>query len=345
MNAAAGVKHDRRNRASEDRAITVSIVPSFVKRFFEPTFPRHAMAIAADHVASVRVGAAPSRLLENSALVPLAAGIVTPSYAKPNIADREALVRALSQATQRTGVFRKEVNVLIPDATARVFLLTLESLPAKSAEFLPLLQFKVKKSLPYPIEEAAMAYQVQTLTPSHHEVILTVIHRDILREYESVIEEIGLEPGFVTVEHFGVAQLLDKQASDWRSRATLLFRLAPRSFTTTIYKDGYLRFYRAVEKDYLPAQLGALTAEALFDEIYPSLAFFQDKFENKVEMIYLSGLSTGGDRLCSALQKLTECPVTEVRAERAVGAIASHITVDQMSQVFAPLLGVELGAA
>ncbi|MFI5175781.1 MAG: type IV pilus biogenesis protein PilM [Terriglobia bacterium] len=307
-------------------------------------FPRNGISISADYVASVRVGSRPPHSVENWAYAPLSPGVVSPSHSKTNVVDGESLHRALTQTVQRTGLLRKEVNLLVPDISARVFLFSLESLPSRSGDFLDLLRFKVKKSLPFSVEEAALSYSVQTLGATHLEVILTVINKSVLREYEIAVESLGLQPGFVTVEHFGIAQLLDLQAQDWRSRSTLLFRLAPRSFTTSIYHQGYLRFYRAVEKDYSVNQASNITPESLFDEIYPSLAYFQDKFESKIEMMYLSGLPGGNERVYAALQKLAGCPAAEVRAERAVGTVSGRMNSDQVNQMFAPLIGMELGA-
>ncbi|MBZ5553589.1 MAG: hypothetical protein LAO21_12770 [Acidobacteriia bacterium] len=296
-------------------------------------------------MASVRSGARPPHPVENWAYASLPAGVVSPSHSKTNILDSEALHRALTQAVQRTGLARKEVNLVIPDLSARVLLITLETLPGRAGDLLELLRFKVKKSLPFSVEEAALSYQIQTLGASHFEVILTVINKSVLREYEEAVERLGLEPGFVTVEHFGITQLLELQTQDWRSRSILLFRLAPRSFTTSIHHHGFLRFYRTVEKEYTLDQASSFTPEALFDEIYPSLAYFQDKFQNKIEMIYLSGLPTGSERIYSAFKKLSDCPVAEVRTERAGGTGSAHVNGDQMNQMFAPLVGLELGAA
>lgn len=302
------------------------------------------MEISADYVASLRASATHPLALENLAYVLLPQGAVSPSYTRPNVADGEALGRALENLVERNSL-RKEVNLLIPDLAARVFLINLESLPSKPAELIQLLQFKIKKNIPFSIEDAALSYQVQTLTPSHHEVALTVVNRDILREYESAVEGVDLEPGFVTVAHFGIAQLLDGVAHESRSRSMLLFRLSPGAFTTSIYHHGHLRFYRAVEKDYSVARPTLMTPEALFNEVYPSLAYFQDKFESQIEMIYFSGLPAGGRELCAAIQALSDCPVAEIFAERAVGKMSTSLTANQMNQVFAPLVGVELGAA
>lgn len=322
--------------------ISIKFIPGFAQRLFQPVFPRHAVSIASEYVACVRVGKTPAHSVESAAVAPLAAGVVAPSHSKPNISDREAVQRALSEAVQRAGLFRKEVNLLLPDAAARVFLIPLETLPGKSAELVQLLRFKVKKSLPFSVEEAALCYQIQTLSPTHYEIILSVMDRGILREYESVVEAVGLEPGYVTVEHFGVAQLMDRQVRDWRAHATLLFRVAPHMFTTSIYDQGQLRFYRSVEKEVSSGQIAALTPEGLFDEIYPSLAYFQDKYEHAIEKIYFSGLPAGSESICAAIQKMAECPAAEIRVERTVGAL--NVSADQMSQVFAPLIGIELGA-
>jgi type IV pilus assembly protein PilM len=328
---------------NEVKAISITVVSSFLNNFFRPIFPRNAVLITADYVASVRVGSRPPHPIENWAYAHLPPGAVSPSHSKTNIMDGEALHRALTQTVQHTGLFRKEVNLLIPDLSARVLLISLESLPGRSGDLLELLRFKVKKSLPFSVEEASLSYQVQTLGASHFEVILTVINKSVLREFEGAVESLGLEPGFVTVEHFGITQLLEVQAQDWRSRSTLLFRLTPRCSTTSIHHLGYLRFYRAVEKDYSLSQASSITPESLFDEIYPSLAYFQDKFEKQIEMIYLSGLPIGSEGIYAAIQELSGCPVAEVRADRIIGTGPNRMNNDQVNQMFAPLIGLELG--
>ncbi|MBZ5537138.1 MAG: hypothetical protein LAO31_14380 [Acidobacteriia bacterium] len=327
------------------KAFSYTGAPIFLKKLFQPIFPRNAIAISGDYIAAVRMGPRPPHPVESWAYVPLPAGVVSASHSKTNIVDSEALHRALTQTVQRTGLSGKEVNLLIPDLSARVLLLSLESLPGKSSDLLELLRFKVKKNLPFSVEEASLSYHVQTLGASHLEVILTVINKSVLREYEGAVESLGLEPGFVTVEHFGITQLLELQAQDWRSRSTLLFRLAPRFFTTSIHHHGFLRFYRTVEKDYSLDQASSLTPESLFDEIYPSLAYFQDKFQNKIEMIYMSGLPTGSERIYAAIQRLADCPVAEVRTERAGATGSGRVNGDQMNQMFAPMIGLELGAS
>ncbi len=321
------------------------MIPNLVRKFFEPAFPRSAVSISAENVAAIRVGAQVPLSLIGSAVVPLPAGAVVPSHTKPNLVDRQSVERALVQAVEKTGLFRKEVNLLIPDFAARVFVINLEVIPSKGADLVQLLRFKVKKSVAFPVEEAALAYQVQTLSPSQHEVILTILSREILEEYESVARAAGLEPGFVTVEHFGVAQLMDRMARDWKSKSTLLFRMAPNTMTSSIYHRGFLRFYRAVEKDRPSSQQPSLSAEALFEEVYPSLAYFQDKYEHPIEVIYFSGLPADGERLCAGVQKLSECRALEIRADKAVAAGASSVGPAQINGVFAPLIGMELGMA
>jgi|GEM_PF-7027976 len=335
----------RFSKISEAKPISFRLIPHAFKNVFRPVFPRSAVSISADYVASIRVSTRPPHPVENCAYTPLPAGVVVPSHAKPNISDPEGLHRALKQAIQHTGLFHKEVNLLIPDVSARVFLVSLESLPGKRNELVELLRFKVKKSLPFSIDEAVLSFQVQTLAPSRFEVILTVINQAILREYENAMEAVGLEPGFVTVEHFGIAHLLDLQARDWQSRSTLLFRLAPRFFTTSIYHQGFLRFYRSMEKDYSSLQPPPANPEMLFDEIYPSLVYYQDKFQKRIEMIYVSGLPAGSEGFWAAIQKLAECPVTEIRADRAMGAVPGKLNANEMNQMLAPLIGVELGIA
>ena len=56
----------------------------------------------------------------------------------------------------------RDVTVVVPDAAVRVLLLDFDQLPAKAAEALPVVRFRLKKLLPFDADDAMVSYQVMS---------------------------------------------------------------------------------------------------------------------------------------------------------------------------------------
>jgi len=53
---------------------------------------------------------------------------------------------------------RREIALLLPDMSARVMVLTFDAVPDKSDEVLSLIKFRLKKPVPFDIEDAAISW-------------------------------------------------------------------------------------------------------------------------------------------------------------------------------------------
>ena len=90
-----------------------------------------------------------------------------------------------------------KLTIVIPDAAVRVLLLDFDALPAKLAEALPIVRFRLKKLLPFEVDDAMVSY------PGHefHALQRACPRRrhpaDVLEEYETAVREAGYEPGAV----------------------------------------------------------------------------------------------------------------------------------------------------
>ena len=71
-----------------------------------------------------------------------------------------ALVAAVRKALEQVSLRGREVTLVVPDAAVRVLLLDFDALPAKPAEALPVVRFRLKKLLPFDADDAAVSYQV-----------------------------------------------------------------------------------------------------------------------------------------------------------------------------------------
>ena len=100
-------------------------------------------------------------------------------------------------ALEQVGQRGRDVTLVVPDAAVRVLLLDFDALPAKAAEALPVVRFRLKKLLPFDADDAAVSYQVMATSRDGLQVLAVAMPREVLAEYESVVREAGFEPGAV----------------------------------------------------------------------------------------------------------------------------------------------------
>src|SRR5215467_4715872 len=118
--------------------------------------PRLACEIMSNGVIAARASSRPARI-ELFTVRKLASGVVAPGLAEPNIQDGEALRSAVSSALGAVAGHERDLILIVPDAAVRVLLLDFETLPAKAADFDPIIRFRLKKSLPFDVDRAAVS--------------------------------------------------------------------------------------------------------------------------------------------------------------------------------------------
>ncbi len=239
--------------------------------------PTLACEITTDHVVAGRL-ADSGNIVEFYTARELPVGAVTPSLSAANVHDRDALLKAIADALSSVGGQSRDVAVILPDAAVRVALLDFESLPQRESELAPLIRFRLKKSVPFDVEQAALSYQVDR-NSALTTVIAAVAPRAVIDEYESLFRAEGYEPGFVLPSLLANLGVLSGEYP------ALMVHTDTRSVSIAGVSGGHLRLVRALEN---PAG-AALTGEQLAGEVYPSLVFFEDTFSAKIERVYYSG--------------------------------------------------------
>jgi type IV pilus assembly protein PilM len=219
------------------------------------TRPRLACEVHAEGVVAARAEDA-FAVLSAVSRVPLADGIAVPglravedpeSTSAPsgvggNAAGRAAIVSALRKALEAVALRSREVTLIVPDAAVRVLLLDFDELPAKHAEALSVVRFRLKKLLPFDADDAAVSYQVMSSAKGAVNVLAVAMPRELLADYESVVREAGFEPGAILPST--LAALAGLPEGD----APLLVVNAGREgVTTAIVKAGVLLLHRTVD--------------------------------------------------------------------------------------------------
>src|SRR4051794_32402288 len=122
--------------------------------------PRVACEIAPERVIAGRAndtGTAIDVLSERR----LPPGALVPGLANANIATPGAVRDAVTDALAAVSGRGRDVVVILPDASVRIVLLEFESLPEKRQDADPVVRFRLKKSLPFDIENSALSYDTR----------------------------------------------------------------------------------------------------------------------------------------------------------------------------------------
>ena len=222
------------------------------------TRPRLACEVRADGVVAARAEDA-TAVLQAVARVRLTEGIVLPQFhpdeavaengAGPGsvagvreTAGRGALVGAVRTALEQVGQRGRDVTLVVPDAAVRVLLLDFDALPAKAAEALPVVRFRLKKLLPFDADGAAVSYQVMATTRDGLQVLAVAMPREVQAEYESLVREAGFEPGAVLPSTLAALAGLAEGETPM-----LVVNAGLEGVTTAIVKSGVLLLHRTVD--------------------------------------------------------------------------------------------------
>jgi len=235
---------------------------------------------------------------------PLRMGVLVPGLKAPSLTDRAAVSAAIGQALEPIAERSNKVTVIVPDAAVRVLLLDFDTLPAKPADVLPILRFRLKKLVHFDVDDAAISWQMlpkksdETLVRT----VVTVMPADIRTEYEDAVHEAGYEPGAV------LSSSLAALAAVTGDDPALLVNRNANCVTTAIVHGPQLLLFRTMElSENGEAGDNRVIAE-LQQTVSVAMAYYEDTLDSTAHTIYSVG--PGG---ASELDRLLALPGVRVR--------------------------------
>jgi type IV pilus assembly protein PilM len=264
-----------------------------IEKFFQPSLPPVACEISRRSVALVRLDSRNPALVDRFAVTPLSEGLVAPSLTRPNIASMTDFQAVLKTAFAKAEIKTARLSLALPDASAKVSLHSLDTFPANENEKLQLLRWRLKKTVPFNIEEAHIA-SVDYKHPEGKHLVLTVcVHREVLAQYEEAFQKLGIHAGYICLSSFAAFELLARIEPDLGRRAVLLLRVRRSGASSLIVQEGRVMFFRQTdageEEAGEAAALGSVRLPDLFDEIHPCVTYYQDKLSTQpLDRIYVA---------------------------------------------------------
>jgi type IV pilus assembly protein PilM len=273
-------------------------VRKFMRWMDATPHPLLAIEISSDRVAGVRFGRAGAHVAYDIQALPK--GAIVPSAIESNMANAAAVKATVAGVCQTLGAKDEDAALLVPDPVIRVFVQHFEEFPRSAEEAIPMLRWKLKKSVPFEVEETLLSYMRQAPRADGVDIVTAIARLRIIKEYEAALEESTVRPGVVLSTTLAAVSLLEDQ------KPTLLARVAGTTLTTAIVREGVLAGYRCTE---LPVHTDALTPHLLLEEIYPLAAYYQDTWQEGIQAVRVAGLGSRLPEFVRPLEDEFKCPV------------------------------------
>src|SRR6266850_360120 len=194
---------------------------------------------------------------------------------------------------QTVGGRSRDVTAILPDAAIRTVLLDFESLPEDPKNAAGVVRFRMRKSLPFDVDKARLSYHV-TRTSGQIRVVAAVALASVIEEYEAAVREAGYAPGVV------LPSTLASRMAVESARPTLVVKVDPAAVTVAILDNDDLRLVRTLENSYGRQ----INGQQLADDVFPSVMFFQDTFNSKIERVLVGGVDSLHE-VAPALEQVT----------------------------------------
>lgn len=240
--------------------------------FLQSSPPDVALELAPRRVTAVAVAREGETLVVRaSADVPLDAGVLAPSLAGPVVADPGALDAALQRAIEAVGGAGR-VALAVPDGMAKVSLVRFEALPADHDELEQLIRWQVRKTAPFPVEQAQVSWTPGAAIDGGRELVVALARRDAIVQIESACQRARAEAGLVDLASFHLANLLLARQAAPEARDWLLVHLGDAGSTLLLWRGAALVFYR-----HRPAD----EQTSLGDLVHQTAMYYEDRLAGR----------------------------------------------------------------
>jgi type IV pilus assembly protein PilM len=248
--------------------------------FFGVKPPSIGLELAADRISVVSVERGSGGVVVSGhAVERLPPGVLTPVLNGRNVHDANAASDALRRAVERAGVRGSRAALVLPDAVARVAIISFETVPASTADLEQLIRWQVRKSVPFAIETAQVSWE----RGSGNEFLVLVARRDVIEEYEAVCARAGLHAGIVDLATFNLINAVLASGvpdGDW-----MLVHATPGDASIAIVRESDLVFFR---------NKATALDESIEDMVHQTAMYHEDRLGGgRFARVVFCGLSAG----------------------------------------------------
>jgi type IV pilus assembly protein PilM len=268
-----------------------------IKGLLKDPPPAMAFEITEAGISAARIGARAELDFQ-----PLKPGTLTVSPLKENIVDADEFSRAvrLLAATQ-TARKRKDVALLLPDFSTRMSVLDFDTFPSDAKEQAALIRFRLRRSVPFDVESAALSFCPQNSGHKKVDVLAVMAPLEIVARYEAPFRAMGMNPGIVTTSSMAALELAPENG------LSVIAKLTGHVLSVVVRDKAHVRLVRCLEmqSQHLDDVAGVLL---------PTFVYVEDNLGGRVERLLLCGFGAETDAAQRRFQEELNVEVEPMRS-------------------------------
>jgi len=241
---------------------------------------------------------------------------LTASPSTPNILKPHLYHEAISRVSASEAGTGRTMALVIPDYAVRMAILDFEEFPAKPEDRIRLLQFRLRKSVPFPIEEAQLAHSIQSEEKGRIEVLVVTMARPILEEYEGIFTDAGFRLGLVQPSSIAALRLCDREETG----LTVLVKAAGPTLSVILVDRGRVRMIRSLDLAGEETEWQRPGAESMMPLLHQTFAYCEDQFGQKAARLLLCGFGPDTDSLAELTELEFGVPTLVARSKFGIAS-------------------------
>jgi type IV pilus assembly protein PilM len=265
--------------------------------------PAMAFEISEAGIAAARIGSRTELDFQ-----PLKPGTLSVSPLQENVLDPDEFVMAVrslagTQSSRKSK--KKDVALILPDYSARTAVLDFDQFPTDVKEQTSLIRFRVKRSVPFDVDSAAMSYWVQSAEKGRVDVVVVMAPLEIVSRYEAPFRTAGMNPGLVTMSSLAALELTPE------SGLSVLAKRSGRVLTVLVRDRNTLKLTRCLE---LPSD----ELEDIAGVLIPTFVYIEDNLGRRAEKLILCGFGAGAEAAADRFAAELDVEVEPLRSPLGV---------------------------
>jgi type IV pilus assembly protein PilM len=209
---------------------------------------------------------------------PLKPGTISVSPLKENIIDPDEFmrgVRAVSNTqTQRK---KKDVTLILPDYCTRMAVVDFDSFPSDPKEQASLVRFRVKRSVPFDVDSAALSYWPQHVDGSKRvDAVVVIAPLEVVARYESPFRAAGMNPGMVTTSALAALELAPEGG------LSVFAKLTGHVLSIVVREKAAVKLIRCLE---MPSN----SLDEIAAVLLPTFVYIEDNLGGRASRLILCG--------------------------------------------------------
>jgi type IV pilus assembly protein PilM len=272
-----------------------------IKRFIQEPPPAMAFEISEAGIATARIGSKAELEFR-----PLKPGVLSISPLKENVVDPDEFSLAVRAATGGASARkRKDAALILPDFCTRIAVLDFDEFPSDVKEQLSLVRFRLKRSVPFDVESAAVSYWAQTDAKKKCDVLVVMAPLEIVSRYEAPFRSAGMNPGVVTSSALAALELAPEAG------LSVLAKITGRVLTVVVREKSVVKLVRCLE-------VASQELEDIAAVLLPTFVYVEDNLGGCAENLLLCGFGAQADAAERRFQEELAVPVETLRSPLGV---------------------------